>query len=97
MFGDSDLGVFFADTGVPVTFGSAQSTGLLDIETDLFMQSGGPGAVERQSYLLRLPWNAFTPAPAPGDAITVNGSSYVVMSLPVQKDAQILELNLKVG
>ena len=95
MFGDADLGIFFADMGETVAFNGAQAKGLLDVETDLYSHGSGPGGVERQTYLLRIPWNAFTPLPIPGDAITVGTSSYVVSALPVQKDAQIYEMNLK--
>ncbi len=95
MFGDTDLKVFFADFGVPVVFGAVTALGLLDVETDVFSHGAGPGGVERVNYRLRLPWNAFSPSPQPTDTILVNGASYQVLSLPTQKDMQILELALK--
>jgi hypothetical protein len=98
MFGDSDLGVFFADFGAstPVSWkGQPAVNGILDTSTDVFSHGGGPGGFEFNTIILRIPYNAFTGIPAPRDAITVGGVVYTVQSLPQQRDAQITELYLK--
>ena len=96
MFGDSDLPVFSADFGVAVIWNAEPPVkGILDTATDVFAQSGGPGGFERNTICLRIPYNAFSAVPKPRDAITVNGVSYAVLSLPEQRDMQITELYLK--
>lgn len=98
MFGDSDLGVFFADQGVPVVWNSEPAVlGILDTSTDVFQHADGPGGFQRQTVILRIPYNAFSATPAPRDAITVNGVSYTVLELPEQRDMQITELYLKLA
>ncbi len=98
MFGDSDLSVFFGDFGAefPVIWNNEPAVnGILDTSTDVFSHGGGPGGVERNTIVLRIPYNAFTAIPAPRDPITVGGVSYTVYSLPEQKDMQITEMYLK--
>lgn len=96
MFGDSDLGVFFADMGVPVIWnGEPAVQGILDTTTDDYMHGQGPGGFQKKTAILRFPANSFSATPAPRDAITVNGVSYTVLELPEQRDMQITELYLK--
>ena len=96
MFGDGDLTLFFADTGVPVQWhGEPVAYGLLDAETDVFSHGAGPGGVEHTTYRLRIPYNAFSATPRPRDAITVDGAAYTVSQLPHQSDLQVIELVLK--
>lgn len=98
MFGDADLGVFFADFGgaTPVIWnGESAVNGILDTSTDVFAHGGGPGGMERNTVLLRIPYNAFTATPKPRDPISVGGVNYTVHSLPEQKDMQITEMYLK--
>ncbi len=98
MFGDSDLAVFFADFGkqYPVIWNNEPAvSGILDSNMDVFAHGGGPGGAERNTLLLRIPYNAFTSTPKPRDPISVGGVNYTVHSLPEQKDMQITELYLK--
>jgi hypothetical protein len=98
LFGDSDLAVFFADFGqsTPVVWnGEPAVNGILDTQTDVFSHGGGPGGQERNTVVLRIPYNAFSAIPKPRDPITVAGVSYTVQSLPEQKDMQVTELYLK--
>jgi len=96
MFGDSDLAVFTADFGVPVIWnGEPAVNGILDSSMDAFAHGAGPGGFEKTTYLLRIPFNAFSSVPRPKDAITVDGVDYTVLSLPEQKDMRITELYLK--
>ncbi len=98
MFGDSDLSVFFGDFGKqsPVIWNNEPAVnGILDTYTDVFAHGGGPGGVERNTVVLRIPYNAFTAIPKPRDPITVGGVNYTVHSLPELRDMQITELYLK--
>jgi hypothetical protein len=98
VFGDADLAVFFADFGqsTPVVWkGQPPVNGILDTSTDVFAHGAGPGGYERSIVCLRIPYNAFSAVPQPRDAITVGGVSYIVHSLPEQKDMQVTELYLK--
>ncbi len=98
MFGDSDLAVFFQDFGAatPVVWNNEPAvSGILDVSTDVFSHGGGPGGFERNTVVLRIPYNAFTATPKPFDAIIVGGVSYTVQSLPEQRDMQVTELYLK--
>jgi hypothetical protein len=98
MFGDSDLPVFFADFGkeYPVIWNNEPAVnGTLDTYTDVFAHGGGPGGMERNTLLLRIPYNAFTATPKPRDPISVGGVKYTVHSLPEQKDLQVTDIYLK--
>lgn len=96
MFGDADLPVFFNDFGVPVAWNNEAATvGILDTEMNVYAHGGGPGDFETSLLLLRIPYNSFSGVPQPGDAVTVNGVPYTILSQPEQKDQQILEFYLK--
>ena len=85
----------FADFGVPVFFNGTQAAGILDTYTDTFSHGGGPGAFGSVEYVLRLPFNAFSPMPVSLDAITVDGTDFTVRDAPKNQDAAIVELRLK--
>jgi len=98
MYGDFDLAVFFGDFGqsTPVVWNDEPAVnGILDTFIDVFARGDGPGGVERNTVVLRIPYNAFTAIPKPRDPITVAGVSYTVHSLPEQRDMQVTELYLK--
>lgn len=98
MFGDSDLSVFFADFGgdTPVVWNNEPAVnGILDQNTDVFSHGAGPGGMERNIYVLQIPYNAFSAVPKPRDPITVGGVAYTVHSLPEQRSRQVTELYLK--
>lgn len=96
MFGDSDLPAFFQDFGQssPVVWNNETPVnGILDTQIDVF--GSGPGGLERNTVILRIPYNAFSATPKPRDPITVGGVSYTVHSLPEQRDMQVTDLYLK--
>jgi hypothetical protein len=98
MFGDSDLNVFFGDFGkdTPVIWNNEPSvSGILETSTEVFSHGGGPGGFERNTVMLRIPYNAFSATPQPLDSITVGGVAYTVHSLPEQRDVQVTDLLLK--
>jgi hypothetical protein len=100
MFGDSDLGVFFADMGVPVVWNDEPAAiGILEQWTDAFAHGSGPGKFQRNTLILRIPYNAFSATPQPCDAVTVMAGpyagSYTVLEMPDNHDPQVTEVYLK--
>ena len=92
--GDSDLGVFFSDFGVPVVFQGQAALGNFDSPSDSFSYGSGPSTAEQQWYCVSLPYNAFTPIPKPKDAITVDGVAYTVKGRKYGEDGKIMTLEL---
>jgi hypothetical protein len=93
-FGDSDLGVFFGTTGVPVLFGSQSTRGNFDQEgagdTLISLQ------VEDCSHMLEIDRGSLSPMPKSGDSITVNGRPFKVRKQTPVDDGGIVRLWLKV-
>lgn len=94
-FGDSDLGVFFADFGDTVTFSGKTAKGNLDSPSEMFTHDG-PGGIEEDRYMLLLPSNAFTPFPLPQQALAVNGKNFTVRDRQFMDDGALAQLTLKV-
>lgn len=94
-FGDADLGVFFADMGVAVTFGGSTVQGLFDKPTQIKLSDQGFGGVETGFPAVRLPYNAFSPMPINGQSITVDGTVYTVAEVTAESDGKIVCLELK--
>jgi hypothetical protein len=95
-FGDSDLGAFFADMGVAVTFNGITVQGLLDQPMELQGLGGGFGGVDISLPELTLPYNAFSPMPVEGSSITVAGTQYTVAKVTAEADGSIVCFALKV-
>jgi hypothetical protein len=93
-FGDGDLSVFFADFGIPVVSQGQTTLGLLDAPSSMFEHGGGPGGMESERYCVRIPFNAFTSMPYPGQSITVGGVAYVVKTRTKLEDGKIVEFEL---
>ena len=107
-FGDSDLGAIFdpAVFGVPVVWNSLTIIGVLDVYTDEFRRSEGPGGFQTTEYLLRLPTPALQGgSPKAFDTVTIADNpnlpdnlapgTYTVKTLPQCRDSSICELILK--
>ena len=89
--------------GVPVTFGGVSTypdgvpvLGLFDRPVQMKLLEFGVGGIETALPALTLPFNAFSPMPRRGDAITVDGTSYTVQPATAEDDGALLvyELNL---
>lgn len=93
--GDSDLmsGVFFADFGLPVVFGTQTAMGNLDSPgKDSMFDSA---SVSNTEYRLEVAAVAFDPLPDTGDSISVGTVSYKVRSATPLDDGAIIELMLR--
>lgn len=91
--GDSDLGVFFADFGVPVVFGGVTAQGIFDApgKDAIFDRT----AVSDVDYALTLPAAAFSPMPKSGSRLTVSGVAYQVRSSNPLDDGALVDLRLR--
>lgn len=101
MFGDADLRVFFRDFGVPVAFGviSAYSDGET-IKGNLDQPGkdamfGEATSVSDQDFCLEMPYNAFSPFPASGNILTIDGAQYKVRATDPKSDGGIVEIKLR--
>lgn len=101
MFGDADLRVFFRDFGLPVVFNGVSAypdgetiKGNLDQpgKDAIFGEATG---VSDQEFSIELPYNAFSPFPASGNVLTVDGAQYKVRSATPKSDGGITEIKLR--
>ena len=95
-FGDSDLDIFTADFGIPVTFNGVTANGILDQPVKTGLADSGFGGISSPRPMLRVPYNAFSPMPAQGDAITVDGLQYVIADEDSDTDGSFVWYPLKV-
>ena len=93
-FGDSDLGVFFGDFGVPVTFGGTTVLGNLDTPLDSVNFGGGPSGIGRQQFSITVPANSFPRTLRNGDKLTVASVPYVVKARMLSIDGSIATYDL---
>jgi hypothetical protein len=94
-FGDSDLGIFFADMGVPVTFGANTANGIFDaLGEDIVFGNANVSGVK---YSVRLPFNAFTVMPKVDDTLLIGGATYKIRNQNPIRDGKVFEYLLKVG
>lgn len=91
--GDSDIGIFFGEFGVPVVYGPQSTTGLLD--TPSASQSFGGSVMEKGEAAVKIATTALNPMPKTRDTITVAGLTYAVQERTVLDDGAITELKLK--
>lgn len=94
-FGDSDLDVFFSDSGVPVMFGAQSTRGNLDeagSDNDIIGLQVGDN-----SHVLEIGRGSLSPMPRSGDAITVDGRPFRVRKQAPVDDGGIVRIWLKVG
>jgi len=96
--GDADIasGVFFADFGVSVVFGSQPAVkGNFDApgKDGVF---GDSASVSDQEYRLEVAGVALDPFPAVGDVLTVDGQRYKVRSATPLDDGATVELKLRI-
>jgi hypothetical protein len=101
-FGDCDLRIFFADTGVPVSFGGVSSysdgapiKGNFDRPVQIKLADQGYGGVEAAFPVVHLPYNAFNPMPIETNPITVDGTAYTVGEVTAEGDGAVVSLELK--
>jgi len=94
-FGDADLTVFTADFGVPVEFGGGTVSALFDQPTETKLADAGFGGFEVTVPAIRIPYNAFSPMPAEGDTLTVDGTDYTVAEKFADCDGSFVRYTLK--
>lgn len=97
MFGDADLGVFFADFGkeTAVTFSGVTVPGILDQPESVHLGDRGFGGINATLPVVRLPYNAFSPMPKNTDRLVVAGQAYTVTERTAESDGAILAYSLK--
>lgn len=95
MFGASDLPAIFADWGDSVVFGGVTASGALDEPVEIVVADQGFGGIESSMPSVRIPFNAFDPMPEADDAITVNGTEYLVGKVTAIGDGAIVQIQLK--
>jgi hypothetical protein len=96
MFGDSDLGVFTADFGIAVQFNGSMVKGILDKPQKTALQDEGFGGISTNRTTIRLPYNAFSPMPEPGEVIYVDGTEYAIADEEADTDGAFVWYPLKV-
>jgi hypothetical protein len=94
-FGDSDLGVFFADMGIPVSFGGVTVLGNFDQPAMGINFGGGPSSVERQQFAVTVPLGSFSRLLRSGDTVTVDGATYKVKGRELSLDGSIVAYSLE--
>jgi len=103
-FGDRDLRAFCRTVGsVAVAFNSVSTysddgtpvMGLLDQPMQIKLAGEGGAGVAAELPELRLPYNAFSPMPTAGAAITVGGVGYTVTAPTAEDDGAFLCYCLK--
>jgi hypothetical protein len=84
-----DLSVFFNEFGVPVSKGAVTGVGILDTPTIVT----GDGMVLSSEYQVTLQSSVFG-VPLYGDAMTVDGTAYVVREARLIDDGKFVQVLL---
>lgn len=93
-FGDADLPAFFADMGVPVTYGAVTVFGLVDAYDERDGSAQAMVDVADRITDVTVPADAFPVFPPRGALLTLNGAAYRVRDVVQQKDGGIAHLFL---
>ena len=95
MLGDSDFasGIFFADFGVPLVYGTQTTKALLDNPSS--SEQFGSTRVEKGGAVIKIATNSLNPMPKPNDTLTVNGLTYTVQERTYLDDGGFTEFKLK--
>jgi hypothetical protein len=97
MYGDADLAVFTADFGIAVTFQGSTAKGILNQPQKTALADQGFGGISTTRPTIRLPYNAFTPMPEPGETINVDGVDYAIADEDAESDGAFVWFPLKVA
>ena len=92
-FRDQDIPYLLADTGVPVTIGGVQGTGLLDENDQVLVSDRSGGEVLVPMTTLTVQSSAF-PNVKIDTAVTVNGTNYTVRERLKTGDAALTKILL---
>ena len=97
MFGDNDLGVFFADFGkaTPVVFGGVSVPGIFNQPQKIMLADRGFGGFDATVPTVSLPYNAFKPMPVETDTINVAGHNYTITEQTAESDGAVIIYSLK--